>query len=66
MEPSKVKVEIGEFRVLEVKLNAIRLTLGQGVNVWIHMNFEHRVNPGDKLNLFMEIPYAHNRPAPEQ
>lgn len=65
MEPTRTKIEIGRFKVTEVKLNAIRISLGQGVNVWIHMNFEHAVNPGDVIPLFTEIKYAHARPTPE-
>ena len=65
MEPTKAKVEIGQFRVIAVELNAVRISMGQGVNAWIHMNFEHQVKPGDTLRLFTEIPYAIPRPASE-
>jgi hypothetical protein len=64
MEPTKVKVSIGEFRVIDTQLNAIRITLGHGVNAWIHMNFEHNIQPGDKLILFAEVPYAIPKPTP--
>lgn len=55
---TKMKVQIGEFRVIDVQSNAIRIALGQGVNCWIHMNFEHNTHPGDMIPLFAEIPYA--------
>ena len=66
MEPTRTKVSIGEFPVLDVKLNAVRIALGQGVNVWIHMNFEHGAQPGDTITLLAEIPNAIFRSTPEQ
>ena len=66
MEPTKtkMKVQIGEFPVIDVKSNAIRISLGQGVNCWIHMTFEHATTTDDHITLFAEIPYAYTRPAP--
>lgn len=68
MEPTrtKMKVEIGQFRVIATQPNAIRLALGQGVNVWIHMSFEHGTTTDDHISLFAEIPYAISRPTPKQ
>lgn len=62
MEPTKVKINVGEFKVIGIQLNAVRISLGQGVNAWIHMNFEHQIKIGDNLTLFTEIPYAIPRP----
>lgn len=61
---TKMKVQIGEFPVIDVKSNAIRISLGQGVNCWIHMNFEHGAQPSDYITLYAEVPYALSRPAP--
>lgn len=64
MEPAHTKVEIGRFQVIAVELGAVRISLGQGVNAWIHMNFIHGVKVGDTLPLFTEIRHAPALTAP--
>ena len=67
MEPTDPKVSrrphckilMGEFRVVQVKLDGITIDLGRKVHITIHVgDFPHSIREGDVLPLFTEIPYA--------
>jgi len=64
MEPTGtalIPIHCGEFEVIEVKRDAFRLKLGQGVFIWIYIigGFEHGVKPGMMLPLETRIPIHH-------
>jgi hypothetical protein len=56
----KMRILMGEFPVVEVKpYGAITINVGKNVHITIHVgDFQHSLNPGDKVPLFTEIPYA--------
>jgi hypothetical protein len=69
MEPikDKVKIYLGEFKVVQVKLDGITIDLGRNIHITMHLgDFTHDIHPGDKLPLFTEIQHAIPRPTPEQ
>jgi hypothetical protein len=67
MEPARTKIILGDFRVTEVEPTRIRVGLGQGVNIWIHLgSFPHTTQPGDMIPLFTELTYAPTITTPVQ
>jgi hypothetical protein len=61
MEPikDKVKVYLGEFIVVQTKLDGITIDLGRNIHITMHLgDFTHDIKPGDKLPLFTEIQHA--------
>jgi hypothetical protein len=69
MEPTQgtLKVYLGEFTVVQVKLGAITLNIGKQVHVTIHLgDLPHEIKAGDTLPLFTELTHAHTRQTPIQ
>ena len=60
MEPVKAKMRVwlGDFPVVECKLDGITLNIGRNVHLTMHVgDFPHKIKPGEMLPLFTEIPY---------
>ena len=58
MEPAqaKIKILLGEFPVVDHKLDGLTVHLGGTVYITMHLgDLQHEVKPGDKLPLFTEI-----------
>jgi hypothetical protein len=70
MEPAQAKVRmyLGVYEVIEIlALGAIRVKLGPGTAVVIHMgDFPHLVKLGDRIPLYTEVPYAETISTPVQ
>lgn len=69
MEPIEgtIKIYLGEFVVVDCKLDGITLNIGRNVHITIHVgDLPHKVKIGDKLPLFTEISYAYPRSTPVQ
>lgn len=69
MEPAetKVKIYLGDYEVVQVKLDGITIDLGRYVHITMHVgDLPHSVKTGDKLPLYTEIQHAIPRPTPEQ
>ena len=62
-----MKIYMGEFKVVQVKLDGITINIGRNVHVTIHLgDFPHTLKAGDSIPMFTEVPYDNTRQAPIQ
>ena len=69
MESAKAKMRIwlGDFTVVETKLDGITINIGRNVHLTMHVgDFQHKIKVGDTLPLFTEIPYDQTVTTPVQ
>lgn len=59
----KVKIWLGDFPVIEMKVGGITINIGKNVHLTFYVgDFPHKVKVGDKLALFTEIGNAITKP----
>jgi hypothetical protein len=56
------ELHIGEVTVIETGAKGFVVDFGQGVHITVHTFVDCHLNKGDKVPLYMKVPYADPRP----